>query len=135
MATTKGKNDYVYAVGRRKNATAQAQLFMGDKGAITVNGREFGEYFRVPEYREQVMEPLKTTGHEGVRIALKISGGGMRGQAEAARLSISRALLVLNPDYRGSLKPLGYLTRDSRKKERKKPGLKKARKASQWAKR
>ena len=130
------KDEYVYAVGRRKCAVAQTRLWLDGKGEITVNDKPMREFFVVEDYRQQVMEPLVATGHaDAVRIAIKVAGGGSRGQAEAARLGISRALLILNPDYRKTLKPLGFLTRDSRKKERKKPGLKKARKAPQWSKR
>jgi small subunit ribosomal protein S9 len=130
------KDEYVYAVGRRKNAIAKTRLWMDGKGEVTVNDRKLKEYFPTFEYQEQVMAPLRAVGFdESANVALTVSGGGLRGQAEASRLGISRALLVFNPTYRGSLKPLGYLTRDARKKERKKPGLKKARKASQWAKR
>ncbi len=130
------KDEYVYAVGRRKNAIAKTRLWMDGKGQITVNERPMKEYFPTFEYQEQVLAPLRAVGFdESANVALTVSGGGLRGQAEASRLGISRALLVYNPTYRGSLKPLGFLTRDARKKERKKPGLKKARKASQWAKR
>lgn len=127
---------YYYAVGRRKSAVAQTRLTPGGKGEITVNGREFSVYFAVKEYQQTVRAPLKAVGHDDtMTISLKIMGGGLRGQADAARLGITRALLVLNPDYRATLKPLGFITRDPRVKERKKPGLKKARKAPQWSKR
>lgn len=130
------KDEYVYAVGRRKCAVAQTRLWLGGKGEITVNDRPYKEFFVVEEYQTQLMEPLEAAGYaDSVKVAIKVAGGGSRGQAEAARLGISRALLELNPSYRKTLKPLGFLTRDSRKKERKKPGLKKARKASQWSKR
>jgi len=128
--------DYVYAVGRRKAAVAQTRMYSDGKGEITVNARELAAYFPVSEHREAVMAPLKAVGQDGkVSIAFTITGGGPRGQAEAARLGVSRALLLINADYRGTLKPLGFLTRDARVKERKKPGLKKARRAPQWAKR
>lgn len=127
---------YYYAVGRRKSAVAQTRLTLGGKGEITVNGREFSVYFAVREYQESVLAPLKAVGQDDkMTISLKITGGGLRGQADAARLGITRALLVLNPDYRATLKPLGFITRDPRVKERKKPGLKKARRAPQWSKR
>ncbi len=127
---------YYYAVGRRKAAIAQTRMIPGGKGEITVNGREFKTYFAVSEYQGIVRAPLKAVGHDDdMTITLKITGGGLRGQADAARLGITRALLVLNPDYRATLKPLGFITRDPRVKERKKPGLKGARKAPQWSKR
>jgi small subunit ribosomal protein S9 len=131
-----GKGKYAYAVGRRKTATATTKLWMEGDGSVTVNGKDYAAYFPLFELREQVMSPLKAVGLDGkVTIAIRTSGGGLRGQAEASRHGISRALLVIEPNYRGSLKALGMLTRDPREKERKKPGLKKARKASQWAKR
>jgi small subunit ribosomal protein S9 len=130
------KDEYVFAVGRRKNAVAKTRLTVGGKGEITVNERPYKQYFPVYELQEQVVAPLKAVGYDdAANVAITVKGGGIRGQAEAARLGIARALLVLNPTYRGSLKPLGFLTRDARKKERKKPGLKKARRAPQWAKR
>ncbi|MEK9151932.1 MAG: 30S ribosomal protein S9 [Patescibacteria group bacterium] len=127
---------FAYAVGRRKTAVAQTRLWTAGTGEITVNGKPYAEYFPLFELRDTLTAPLKAVGHDGkVTITLKVSGGGIRGQADAARLGISRALLVVNPDYRGTLKGLGFLTRDDRKVERKKYGLKKARKAPQWAKR
>ncbi|MFC1703019.1 30S ribosomal protein S9 [Patescibacteria group bacterium] len=127
---------YYYAVGRRKSAVAQTRLTPGGKGEITVNGRELSVYFPVLEYQGFVLAPLKAVGQDDkVTVTLKITGGGLRGQADAARLGITRALLVLDPDYRATLKPLGFITRDPRVKERKKPGLKGARRAPQWSKR
>jgi small subunit ribosomal protein S9 len=126
---------YIYALGRRKSAIAQARLFTNGKGEIKVNGKPYDKYFTVYEQQEAVMAPLKVVGQTDASVDLKVSGGGMRGQADAARLGISRALIELNPFYRKALKKLGYLMRDPREKERKKYGLKKARKAPQWAKR
>ena len=131
-----GEGKYAYAVGRRKTATATTKLWMNGDGGITINGKEYKDYFPVFELRAQILSPLKAVGLDGkVTVAIRTSGGGLRGQAEAARHGISRALLVIEPNYRPSLKALGFLTRDPREKERKKPGLKKARKAAQWAKR
>lgn len=132
---TLASGTYIYAIGRRKSATAQARLYTNGKGEIEVNGKPYAKYFTVFELQESVTAPLKATGMTDASVTLKVSGGGMRGQAEAARLGISRALIELNPAYRKSLKKLGYLMRDPREKERKKYGLKKARKAPQWAKR
>ncbi|MBI4458141.1 30S ribosomal protein S9 [Candidatus Uhrbacteria bacterium] len=127
---------YVYAVGRRKTSVAQAKLWTTGSGDITVNGKPYGEYFPRFELRDSLTAPLKAVGHDGkVTLTLKVSGGGIRGQAEAARLGISRALLEINPEYRKTLKAMGFLTRDDRKVERKKYGLRKARRAPQWAKR
>lgn len=128
--------EYIYALGRRKRAVAQTRLWSAGKGEITVNKKPFEKYFTVQEYREALLAPLKTVGQDDkVTITLDVRGGGMRGQAEASRLGISRALIELNPTFRTSLKQKGFLTRDPREKERKKPGKKKARKGSQWAKR
>ncbi len=127
--------EYIYALGRRKTSVAQARLFPNMDGEIKVNGKDYKQYFTVYDLQEAVTAPLKAVGGMTANVDLKVSGGGMRGQAEAARLGIARALIELNPAYRKTLKKLGYLMRDPREKERKKYGLKKARKASQWAKR
>jgi small subunit ribosomal protein S9 len=130
------EGEFIYAIGRRKSATAKTKLWTGGKGTITVNGRDFKAYFPVYDLQEAIIDALRTVGQDGkVKIEIETMGGGQRGQAEAARLGISRALIELNPAYRKSLKKLGYLMRDPREKERKKYGLKKARKAPQWAKR
>lgn len=123
------------AVGRRKTASARVQIAPG-KGVITVNGKTLEEYFPVVLWREKVSAPLKLTGREGqLDISIKVSGGGVHAQAEAARHGISRALLKWNEDLRPVLRAEGYLTRDSRSKERKKPGKHKARRGHQWRKR
>jgi len=127
---------YYYGVGRRKTATAQVRLYPGGDGKIIVNDREVEEYF--PRSRDliQIKAPLKVTSTEGqFTITVQVRGGGITGQAEAVRHGIARALLAANPDYRPLLRKGGYLTRDARAKERKKPGLKRARKAPQYTKR
>jgi small subunit ribosomal protein S9 len=127
---------YVYAVGRRKSGIAQVRLYTSGKGAITVNDRALAEYLPVDELRDSVLLPLKSVGMDAsADVSAMVKGGGIRGQADAIKLGIARALLKVNPDFRATLKPLGVLTRDAREKERKKYGLKKARKAPQWAKR
>jgi small subunit ribosomal protein S9 len=127
---------FIPAVGRRKTAIARVRLIKNGKGAITINGREMKDYFNTYELRNIVTSALETAGQlDAVDVSAKVVGGGIRGQAEAVRHGISRALIVLNPTFRKSLKKLGFLTRDARKKERKKPGLKKARRAPQWSKR
>ncbi|HSX15065.1 MAG TPA: 30S ribosomal protein S9 [Candidatus Saccharimonadales bacterium] len=126
---------YYYAKGRRKEAVATARLFSG-KGTTMVNDVTVMEYFNNKTLVAALDQPLKETGNETKLYAtIKVSGGGKHGQAEAARLAIARALLELNADLRPTLKKAGLLTRDPREKERKKPGLKRARKASQFSKR
>lgn len=126
---------YVRSLGRRKRATAIAKLSASQKG-IKINGKDLNGYFTLLEMQKSVQEPLRVAdlvGKVGVEITVK--GGGIRGQAEAARLAIARAIIKENPDLKRALKIRGLLTRDSREKERKKFGLKKARKAFQWSKR
>jgi small subunit ribosomal protein S9 len=123
------------AVGRRKAAVARVFLSEG-KGNIIVNGRRLEEYFTVLHHQYVVKQPLEAIDKvEGFDIKANLDGGGIKGQAEALRLGIARALLKVNPEYRSALKPLGFLTRDPRVVERKKPGQKKARKRFQFSKR
>jgi small subunit ribosomal protein S9 len=126
----------VSTVGRRKTAVARVRLSPVGTGKITVNGKAYDKFFTVYELREQVASALKAVGREGsVDVSAKVVGGGMRGQAEAVRHGISRALVVLDENNRKSLKKQGFLTRDPRKRERKKFGLKGARRSPQWSKR
>lgn len=135
--TPEKKGEYFYAVGRRKRSIATVRLYLNGKGEITIvnNDKTLEEHIPVDILQESVRLPLKAVGHVDADVTVKVSGGGIRGQADAIRLGIARALLIVNPDFRATLKPLGLLTRDSRKKERMKPGLKKARRAPQWSKR
>jgi len=127
---------YIYALGRRKRSIAQVRIFpTGGKGKMTVNGKAGKVYFPVYAHQMAIVSPLKTIGREDIDVEAKVLGGGLRGQADAVRLGVSRALLLLNENFRKPLKAEGFLTRDPREKERKKFGLKKARKAAQWAKR
>jgi small subunit ribosomal protein S9 len=123
------------ALGRRKAAVARVYLSEG-KGNITINNKKLEEYFPLMQLQYIVKQPFLTLDKlECWDVKANIDGGGISGQAEALRLGISRALLKVDPDYRASLKPLGFLTRDPRVVERKKPGQKKARKRFQFSKR
>ena len=125
----------VQATGRRKRSVARVRLRTG-AGAITVNGRKVEDYFPSQTHQMQVLEPMTATATEGrYDVEAAIHGGGTSGQAGALRLGISRGLLEVEPELRDTLKKGGYLTRDPRKKESKKYGLKKARKAPQYSKR
>lgn len=137
MAQTKIQNQsYIATIGRRKCATARIRLTPNGSGVFTVNGAVALQYFTTVEMRELIMSPLKAVGRDAnVDISVKVVGGGKKGQAEAVRLGVSRALITLDETLRKSLKSLGFLSRDARVKERKKPGLRKARRASQWSKR
>jgi len=124
-----------YGTGRRKKSIARVFMTPG-KGEITINGRSLDEYFGLDTLKMIVKQPLVTTGSEGkFDIMVTVRGGGMSGQAGAIRHGISRALLEEDAENRPALKKEGFLTRDSRMKERKKYGLKKARKAPQFSKR
>jgi len=121
--------------GRRKSSVARVILTSG-KGAFVINGRTFEDYIPSAATRLDVVQPLAITESEGkYDISVNVFGGGLTGQAGAIRLGITRALMEINPDLRATLKPAGLVTRDPRSKERKKYGLKKARKASQFSKR
>jgi small subunit ribosomal protein S9 len=128
-------SQYYYGVGRRKQAIATVRLFSG-KGTTSVNELPAESYFNNATLVAELSQALELTGNnEKMHASIKVVGGGKRGQAEAARLAIARALLEVNNDLRPTLKKAGLLTRDPREKERKKPGLKKARKAPQFSKR
>lgn len=136
--TVEKKSPYFYAVGRRKTAIARVKLFPEkiSQNTLSINGRKFEEYFQISRMRDFAKAPLSLAG-EGKKfnVEVRISGGGISAQADAIKLGIARALVVFNNELKKSLKDKGYLTRDPREVERKKPGLKKARKAPQWAKR
>jgi len=124
-----------YATGRRKNSTAKVRLIPGE-GKIIVNQKDFKEYFNREALTTMIVEPLKLTNTESAYdVVAQLLGGGITGQAGALRHGISRALLDINGEFRDILKREGFLTRDSRMKERKKYGLKKARKRPQFSKR
>ncbi len=128
--------EYYEAVGRRKAATARVRLFPGGTGAIIINERPLEEYFVREVDNLRLREPLKVTATENrFNISVKVKGGGLSGQTGAIRLGIAQALLKVDPDLRPILRKGGFLTRDARVKERKKPGLRRARKAPQYTKR
>tara|TARA_Y100000768_G_scaffold106656_1_gene78223 strand:- start:9250 stop:9642 length:393 start_codon:yes stop_codon:yes gene_type:complete len=128
-------NSLVQTTGRRKRAVARVRVTSGS-GEITVNGRTLEDFFPSDTHRMMITEPLRVTSTDGTfDINATIDGGGSTGQAGALRLGIARALVDIDGDHRESLKKAGFLTRDSRKKESKKYGLKKARKAPQFSKR
>ena len=125
----------IHTIGRRKASVARIYLSKG-KGKITVNGKDFKEYFPVDTMQYKLQQPFNIADLAGkFDVKVNVNGGGTTGQAEAIRLAISRGLCEIDPENRVSLKPEGMLTRDSRIVERKKPGQKKARKKFQWVKR
>lgn len=133
---TQKSNRYYEAVGRRKTAIARVRLFTrGDKSFI-VNDKSLEKYFMGAQFKSIIEAPLvKMNIGDRFKVTAVVKGGGINSQAEAIRHGIARALVMFNLDFKKRLKKSGYLTRDSRMKERKKPGLKKARRAPQWAKR
>ena len=132
----KSKKPYFYGTGRRKSSVARVHVYEGGTGSITINGRDIEEYFGLDTLKMVVRQPLVTTGLVGkVDVVVTVAGGGVTGQAGAIRHGIARALLLVNPEFRPALKAAGFLTRDPRMKERKKYGLKAARRAPQFSKR
>ena len=130
------KKKYFYGTGRRKSSVARVRVYENGTGAITINGRDINDYFGLDTLKLVVNQPLVTTAMVGkVDIAVTVAGGGVSGQAGAIRHGISRALVLLNPEFRPALKAAGFMTRDPRMKERKKYGLKAARRAPQFSKR
>ena len=130
------KRQYQYGTGRRKSSVARVRVYQGGTGSITINGRDIDDYFGLDTLKMVVRQPLAATDLVGkVDIICTVEGGGVSGQAGALRHGVARALLLVNPDYRPILKKAGFLTRDPRMKERKKYGLKAARRAPQFSKR
>ena len=130
------KRKYFYGTGRRKSSVARVRVYENGTGAITINGRDIDSYFGLDTLKMVVRQPLVSTDLMGkVDVVVSVCGGGVSGQAGAIRHGISRALLVANAEYRPTLKAAGFLTRDPRMKERKKYGLKAARRAPQFSKR
>lgn len=134
--TTKGK--YIEAVGRRKTSTARVRITESAKAHFTVNGKDAKEYFKTESERRLILDPMikgLPAGSKKWSVEVHVSGGGVHSQAGAVRHGLSRALVASDIALRGELKKLGFLKRDPRAKERRKFGLKKARKAPQWSKR
>ena len=132
----KSKKPYFYGTGRRKSSVARVHLFENGTGAITINGRDIDDYFGLETLKLIVRQPLVATeSTDKFDVLVNVRGGGFSGQAGAIRHGIARALLRADADYRPVLKKAGYLTRDPRMKERKKYGLKAARRAPQFSKR
>jgi small subunit ribosomal protein S9 len=130
------QGEFIRALGRRKESTARVRLFQKGSGVITVNNKPLAGYFTIEWDRQSILSPLVAVGlNDSTDITVRVEGGGVHGQATAVRHGIARALLIVNPDFRKTLRRAGYLTRDPRAKERKKPGLKRARRAPQWKKR
>jgi small subunit ribosomal protein S9 len=126
---------YYEGVGRRKRAVARVRIYPGT-GEIVINGKELKEYFGRPQDWDSVLSPFELTNNEGrFNLSVLVQGGGITGQAEAIRHGVARALLTADPHTKPALRNAGFLTRDPREKERKKPGLKRARKAPQYTKR
>jgi small subunit ribosomal protein S9 len=126
---------FIETVGRRKSSTARTRLYKKGKGVIIVNGQKISEYFASDKV-SIIKQAVKLVGHSrDLDFSVLVKGGGIRGQAEAVRHGISRALLKMDEELKPALKAKGLLSRDARVKERKKPGLKKARRAPQWSKR
>ena len=127
---------YYEGIGRRKAATARVRLFPGGTGKFTVNGKSLEEYMPRIGDMEVLLQPFAAVGQElSYDVSVHVNGGGISGQRDAIKLGIARALLKIDPDMRSALKSRGLLTRDARVKERKKPGLKRARKAPTFTKR
>ncbi len=130
------KKKYFYGTGRRKSSVARVRVYENGNGSIIINGRDINDYFGLETLKLIVNQPLLATDMVGkLDIVVTVAGGGVSGQAGAIRHGISRALLELNPESRATLKAAGFLTRDPRMKERKKYGLKAARRAPQFSKR
>ena len=130
------KRQYQYGTGRRKSSVARVRVYQGGTGSITINGRDIDDYFGLDTLKMVVRQPLEATGNTGkMDIVATVTGGGVSGQAGALRHGIARDLLLASEDYRPILKKAGFLTRDPRMKERKKYGLKAARRAPQFSKR
>ena len=130
------KKKYFYGTGRRKSSVARVRVYENGTGSIIINGRDIDEYFGLDTLKLIVRQPLVTADVNGkVDVVATVTGGGVSGQAGAVRHGVARALVAMNPEYHAALKAAGFMTRDPRMKERKKYGLKAARRAPQFSKR
>jgi small subunit ribosomal protein S9 len=133
---TKSTERYTEGIGRRKTAVARVRIIPGAKTLVTVNEKPVDKFFQLSRLQKTVTAPLDILKlDDKFAISAKVNGGGVKAQAEAVRHGLARALILWNPDLKKMLRSSEFLTRDSRMVERKKPGLKKARRAPQWAKR
>lgn len=130
------KGQYIFGIGRRKTAEARIKLYIGGTGDMSINGLPLTQYFPTLAMQRSVADPLEAAGLlKKIDIVAETRGGGVMAQAKAMALGIARALVTADPAHKAVLKKQDFLTRDARKKERKKPGLKRARRAPQWQKR
>jgi small subunit ribosomal protein S9 len=136
MQATENKKGYIESIGRRKSSVARVRITLGNSKNLEINGKDLASYFPVKELQETVQSPFKVLSDgKSFSTSVKVVGGGIASQAGAIRHGIARALTKFDETLRKELKGEGYLKRDPRRKERKKYGLKKARKAPQWSKR
>jgi small subunit ribosomal protein S9 len=136
MTKKEEKNNFIKAIGRRKTAVATVLFYPKEKGEITINGKSLSSYFPQPFLQKTLLSPFEAVNLEpSLKVEVRVSGGGKVSQAEAIRHGISKALSLHSDSFRAIFKKLGFLTRDPRMKERKKFGLKRARRAPQWQKR
>ena len=135
MAKSTTTERYIETIGRRKTAIARARLTPASTMSVVVNDKDVKQYFVTTDLHTTVVEPFLKAATQPFTVTAKVSGGGIAGQAVAVRHAIARALVEYNAELRGELKTLGFLKRDPRAKERRKAGLKKARKSPQWSKR
>lgn len=136
MTPSSTKDQYHYSAGKRKTAVARVKLYEGGSGKVLINDKEIRDYFPTHVHVENALSPLRLTETlKTLDAQIKVEGGGKSAQSDAVRHGLSRALLLINPEWRSTLKREGFLRRDARVKERKKPGLKGARRAPQFSKR
>lgn len=135
MATTTDKKRYIETIGRRKTSSARVRITPATKSTYLINDKELATYFPTAELQKIVTDPFKTADNATYTVTVKVIGGGIHSQAEAVRHGLARGLVKVDENDKTKLKSAGFLKRDPRSKERRKFGLKKARKAPQWSKR